>query len=266
MDELSWLLLQIAITVALLVIMLGLLMRLRRTTKSVRLLLRGEHAEALPLCRAASKSWPRSLSLAGAYNVALCLHHLERLDEAEAALLALIAERPGGTVDGLAHGLLGATRVLGEMYGEETERHVQRGREVFAHSSDWLWLAHLALARGDAEDADSLIEKARTDEERPNAKIGWVSARVDGEGLRAMEGYLIGWYREKRGDRAAALAAYLQAAAAPRSSIYVHRSRAAVERLRREGVAAAATHTAARAGDAREDEDGPGSLGPFVSD
>lgn len=266
MSELSWPILQLAISIALLVVLLGLLLRLRRTTRSLRLLLRGEHAEALPLCRAASESWPRSLALAGQYNVALCLHHLDRLDEAEAALVALIAQKPGGTIEGLAHGLLGATRVLAGKHGPESERLVLRGREVFAHASDWLWLAHVALARGDHDAGDALLERSRVDELRPTTKLGWISARVDDEGLRAMEGYLIGLYREKRGDHPGALASYLEAAAAPRSSIYVHRSRAAVERLRRAGVPAPRAEDPTAAASPRDEEDGPSSLGPFVSD
>ncbi len=259
MDEGTWLLLQIALLLALLVFLLRLLFSLRHTRSSIRLLLRGDHAEALPFCRAASKSWPPSLAIAGAYNVALCLHHLGHLDDAEIALREVIAQKPKGMIDGLAHGLLGATRALGEKHGPETERLIRRGREVFPHPSDWLWLGHAALARGERAEADALIARALTEDGQTSGRIGWISARVDAVGLQALEGYLVGSYREKCGDRDAALAAYLTAASAPRRSIYVSRARAGVERLRRAGV----TSPAVTLDPPPEDED---ALGPFVSD
>lgn len=259
MDEGTWLLLQIALLLVLLVFLVRLLFSLRHTRISIRLLLRGQHAEALPFCHAASKSWPASLAIAGAYNVALCLHHLGRLDEAETALRDVIAQKPKGMIDGLAHGLLGATRALGEKHGPETERLIRRGREVFPHPSDWLWLGHAALARGERAEADALIERALTEGAPSLGKIGWISARVDAIGLQALEGYLVGSYREKCGERDAALVAYLAAAGAPRTSIYVSRARAGVGRLRGAGVASPVVSLEPPL----EEED---ALGPFVSD
>ncbi|MFT3770339.1 MAG: tetratricopeptide repeat protein [Minicystis sp.] len=221
-----------------------------RVLRATSLLFSGDYAAARPLWEKyiGSRLW--GMDASARYNVAYCLHHEGKLEEALTALRDLEARHPRGVIAGIRDTLLGSTLLLLDRDHAEASARMERGDIVFPNRHSWLFRAHAALSLGDEARAADLVRTALTMPEPPSFKLGVVSARVDRTLQGAVGAYLLGWYHERLGDTASARSAYESAAATPRESIYVRRAREALERMGRARV--------------EESDEGPSSLSPLA--
>jgi tetratricopeptide (TPR) repeat protein len=229
-DVLTWVFVW-GIPLALLLAIAVLVRLLWLTLRGTALLFAGAYPEARAIWERKVGSWLPGMDASARYNAAYCLHHEGRLDEALGRLRDLSSRRPRGLIAGLTQTLTGATLVLLDRSPEEADALIRQGDPVFPQRQAPLLRAHAALARGDQASAVELVAVADAMPEPPGFKLGLVTARVDRPLVIAVEAYLRGWYAERTGDLERARQEYARAAAAPRGSIYVHRARAAVERL-----------------------------------
>jgi tetratricopeptide (TPR) repeat protein len=230
------------------IVALGIL--LVRLIRAMTRLLSGDFAGARALWARWLGSWIPTLDSSARYNVAYCLHHEGKLEEALAALRALEARRPRTITRSLCESMVGATLLLLDRDHEEAGALVERGDAAFPTRQSWLWRAHAALSRGDRERAAELVEKAAALPDPPGFKLGITTVHVDKPLALATEAFLRGWYHERLGDLGAARPEYARAAATPRESVYVLRSRAALDRL-------APVHS-------QENDEPPSSLSPVA--
>jgi tetratricopeptide (TPR) repeat protein len=230
-DVLTWVFVW-GIPLALLLVLAVLVRFLWLILRGTALLFTGAFSEARAIWERWVGSWLPGMDISARYNTAYCLHHEGRLDEALERLRDLSSRRPRGVLAGLTQTLTGATLVLLERSPEEADALIRQGDPAFPQRQAPLLRAHAALARGDQASAVELVATADSMPEPPSFQLGLlVMARVDRPLVIAVEAYLRGWYAERTGELDRARQEYARAAAAPRGSLYVHRARAAVERL-----------------------------------